>query len=93
MRGLPQGYLLFHGLNEVYGEALTSKRAAAGLVFLGLHLVVCGLGFKYLSWPLIGLTLMLYLAGFVVLRWWFGPSVRQAGKRLHSNPQRAVGKA
>ena len=85
--------LLFHGLSEAYGEALTSKRAAAGLVFLGLHLVVCGLGFKYLSWSLIGLTLMLYLVGFAVLRWWFGPPVRQAGKRLHSNPQQAASEA
>jgi len=80
--------LLFHGL----GEGLAEKKKAA-LAFLGLHLVTCLLGFQDVSYLVAALDLALYVAGFAVLRWWFGPSVRQAGKRLHGNPQQAVDRA
>ena len=79
--------LLFNDLGELYGEALASKRAVAGLGFLGLHLVACRLDFENLDLPMIAFILGLYLAGFGLLRWWLGPPVRDVGNRFQSNPR------
>jgi len=85
--------LLFRGLGEAYGEALTVKKAAAAMVFLGLHLITCVLGFQGVTYTVAGVAVVLYFLGFAVLRWWFGPPVRRDGKRLQRNPQQAVSRA
>lgn len=80
--------LLFHGLSE----RLAARKTAA-LVFLGLHLTICVLGFQNVSYLGAGLDLALYVAGFAVLRWWFGPPAWEGGKPLPDNPQQAAGEA
>ena len=82
--------LLFEDVKALYPEALTSKRAVAGVGFLALHLVACGLAFLWASVVVDSTLVGLYLAGFALLRWWFGSPVPGVGKRLHSNPQQAV---
>ena len=85
--------LLFRGLGEAYGEALAVKKAAAAMVFLGLHLITCVLGFQGVTYTVAGVAVVLYFLGFAVLRWWFGPPARRDGKRLQRNPQQAASRA
>ena len=85
--------LLFDELRERYAEALRSKGTVASLGLLGLHLPACALAAATPSLPIAAFGAGLWVGGFLLLRWWFGPTVEGAGKRLQNNPQGTYGEA
>jgi len=79
--------------------AFAAKRAVGAVGFLGLHLVACAAGFWETgapgAVPFVILELLLYIAGFLLLRWWLaapgngahGPVDDTAGDRFGDPPR------
>jgi hypothetical protein len=65
--------LLFNQLDPLQTAALTGKRALAGLGFLALHLAASACNMLSIDFWVAYAGAALYLAGFVLLRLWFGP--------------------
>ncbi len=82
--------MLFENVQTLYPGVLGSRRAVAGVGLLVLHLAACGFAFRYPIPSTILALVGLYLAGYGLLRWWFGSAVADGGNRLHSNPQQAA---
>jgi len=82
--------MLFDDVRTRDAAVLKSKRSVAVLGLLALHLAACQIAFEAAAVEWSVLLVGLYIAGYALLRWWFGPPVPDAGKRLHSNPQQAA---
>jgi hypothetical protein len=84
---------LFDDIRTLMPDALNSKRAAAAAGFLALHLAASGFGLLAATTGHGACLIVLYLAGYLLLRRWFGPSIPVGDKRLHSNPEQAPARA
>jgi hypothetical protein len=80
--------LLFGEVSSLYAAALTGKRAWAGLAFLTLHLAACAVGMLIYTVTAVYAGIALYLAGFALLRWWFGPGLKAPKNRDPNPPDR-----
>ena len=78
--------LLFDDIRQRYAVALDSKGVVAGLGFLCLHGLACALSVATATLLPAGVGVGLWVAGYLLLRWWFGAAAEDAEKRLPGNP-------
>ena len=82
--------LLFDDLRQRYAAALGSKGMVAGLGFLSLHGLACALSAALPTLTPAGVGVGLWVAGYLLLRWWFGTAEESPEKRLPGNPADAA---
>jgi hypothetical protein len=84
--------LLFDDLrrSEMYRAMLEPQKVRYGLGLLALHGMICAVTFIPLSLFVAGAVVTLNIAGFFLLRAWFGPPVSGSGETASENPQAAA---